>query len=116
MGDKPANSTPVLILAGGNLPSFTNAGAVSGVANSTDPAIASLNAYGVRDLSGTLTTVVNSGRLTAQASTLTNNAQQAIAADLSHGSANESFTDSGTVIGDIIFGSAGMSGEWRETN
>jgi uncharacterized protein YhjY with autotransporter beta-barrel domain len=57
-----------------------------------------------------LTTIVNSGRLATQVTTLNNNAQQGIAADLSHGSANESFTNSGTVIGDIIFGSAGMSG------
>ncbi len=109
-GDKPANSTAVLVLAGGTLPSFTNSGAVSGLASSSDPSIASLNAYGVRDLSGTLTTLVNSGRLTAQSTALTNNAQQTIAADLSHGSAKESFTNSGTVIGDVVFGSAGMSG------
>jgi len=110
VGDKPANSTPVLILAGGSLPSFTNSGAVSGLANSSDLAIASLNAYGVRDSSGTLTTVVNSGRLTAQATALTNNAQQTIAADLSHGSANRALPIPEPFIGDIIFGSAGMSG------
>ena len=109
-GSKPANATAVLILPGGSLPSFTNPGAVSGIASTTDLTIASLNAYGVRDLSGTLTTLNNSGRLATQVTTLNNNAQQAIAADLSHGSANESFTNSGTVIGDIVFGSAPMSG------
>ena len=62
-GNKPANATPVLVLAGGRLPSFTNPGAVSGIASTTDLSIASLNAYGVRDLSGTLTTLDNSGRL-----------------------------------------------------
>ena len=109
-GDKPANATGVLILAGGSLPSFNNPGAVTGVASTTDLSIASLNAYGVRDLSGTLIAIDNSGRLATQITTLTNNAQQAIAADLSHGSANQTFTDSGTVIGDIVFGSAGMNG------
>jgi uncharacterized protein YhjY with autotransporter beta-barrel domain len=109
-GNQPANATPVLVLAGGRLPSFNNPGVVTGVASTTDLSIASLNAYGVRDLSGTLINVDNSGRLATQVTTLTNNAQQAIALDLSHGSANEKFTDSGTVIGDIVFGSAGMSG------
>ncbi len=109
-GNKPGNATPILVLGGGILPSLTNPGAVSGIASTTDLSIASLNAYGVRDLSGTLTTLNNSGWLATQVTTLTNNAQQAIAVDLSHGSANESFTNSGTVIGDVIFGSAGMSG------
>jgi uncharacterized protein YhjY with autotransporter beta-barrel domain len=53
---------------------------------------------------------VNSGQLNVQTTALANNAQRTIAADLSHGSARESFTNSGTVTGDILFGSAGMSG------
>ena len=109
-GNKPANATGVLILGRGSLPSFNNPGAVTGIASTTDLSIATLNAYGVRDLSGTLTTIDNSGRLAIQVTTLTNNAQQGIAADLSHGSANQTFTDTGTVIGDIVFGSAGMNG------
>jgi hypothetical protein len=106
LGSLPSTSTGVLILAGGSLPSITNAGVISANISSSDATIASLAAYGIRDLSGTLTTVNNSGRLGAQASLLNNNAQLAIAADLSHGATNQTFTDSGTVVGEILFGSA----------
>src|ERR1043165_7450608 len=49
----------------------------------SDQTVASLNAYGVRDLSGTLTTINNSGNWFTAASTLSNGAQTTIAADLS---------------------------------
>ena len=105
-GSLPSTSTGVLILAGGSLPSLTNSGSISGIIASSDATIANLTAYGIRDLSGTLTVVVNNGSLNAQASLLNNNAQVAIAADLSHGITNQTFTDTGTVAGDILFGSA----------
>ena len=109
-GDQPGISTGVLIQNGGVLPSFTNTGAIDALAATTDTKIASLSAYGVRDLSGTLTTLKNSGRISVQVTPLDNGTQAAVAVDLSHSAANETFTNSNTVIGDIIFGSAGMNG------
>jgi uncharacterized protein YhjY with autotransporter beta-barrel domain len=104
-GNKSATATSVLIQPGGTLASFTNAGAINALIGTTDSTIASLSAYGVRDLSGTLRTIVNSGNIVTQATTLDNGAQKSIAADLSHTSQNETFTNSGSVIGDILFGS-----------
>jgi hypothetical protein len=109
-GSLPSISTGILIQPGGSLPSVTNTGLISATISTSDTTIASLTAYGIHDLSGTLTTVVNSGQLNVQSSALDNGAQKTIAADLSHTSANERFTDSGTVTGDILFGSAGLSG------
>jgi uncharacterized protein YhjY with autotransporter beta-barrel domain len=105
-GNMPGKGTGVLIQPGAVLSSFTNSGAITGIALSNDLTISSLAAYGVRDLSGTLTTVANNGRLATQVSTLDNNAQLSVALDLSHGSTDQSFTDRGTVVGDVLFGSA----------
>ena len=109
-GPVSGTATGVLILAGGTFPSLTNTGLLNVNISATDTTIASVAAYGVRDLSGTLTRITNSGNMTAQSTVLDNNAQITIAADLSHGSANQTFTNSGTVNGDIVFGSAGMNG------
>lgn len=104
-GDKSGTTTSVLVLAGGSLPRMTNTGLIQSIITTTDTTIASLNAYGVRDLSGTLTTINNSGNMFISATTLDNGAQVAVAADLSHSSKAETFTNSGSVIGDILFGS-----------
>jgi uncharacterized protein YhjY with autotransporter beta-barrel domain len=104
-GNKPGTATAVLIQPGGTLPNFSNSGSITGVVTTTDTTIAGLTAYGVRDLSGTLTTVINSGTWSAQVTQLDNGAQRSIAADLSHSSQAETFTNSGSVVGDILFGS-----------
>jgi uncharacterized protein YhjY with autotransporter beta-barrel domain len=104
-GNKPSTVTGVLIQPGGTLPSFTNTGAINSLVTTTDTTIASLSAYGVRDLSGTLTNINNSGVVLIQATTLDNGAQKTIAADLSHSTQAETFINSGSVTGDILFGS-----------
>jgi uncharacterized protein YhjY with autotransporter beta-barrel domain len=104
-GNKSGTATGVLIQPGGKLASFTNSGALNTLVTTSDTTIASLTAYGVRDLSGTLTTVTNSGIWSMQATPLDNGAQKMIAADLSHSSQAQTFTNSGSVIGDILFGS-----------
>ena len=104
-GNKPSIVTGVLIQPGGTLRSFTNTGAINTLVTTTDTTIASLSAYGVRDLSGTLTTVTNSGVVLIQATTLDNGAQKTIAADLSHSTQAENFINSGSIAGDILFGS-----------
>ena len=104
-GNLPGTATAVLIQPGGTLASLSNTGTINAVATTTDATIANLTAYGVRDLSGTLTTVINSGLWSIQATPLNNGAQRTIAADLSHSSQAETFTNSGSVVGDILFGS-----------
>jgi len=104
-GNQPGTTTSILIASGGSLPVLTNAGLIQSLVTTTDTTITNLNAYGIRDLSGTLTTITNSGNIFTSATTLDNNAQITVAADLSHTSKPETFTNSGSVIGDILFGS-----------
>ncbi|HXJ02996.1 MAG TPA: autotransporter domain-containing protein [Micropepsaceae bacterium] len=104
-GNMPGTATAVLIQPGGTLASLNNTGSITSIVTTTDTTIASLTSYGVRDLSGTLRTVTNSGTWNAEASPLANGAQTTVAADLSHTSAAETFTNSGSVVGDILFGS-----------
>ena len=104
-GNQPGTATGVLVLSGGSLPVLTNAGLIQSLTTTTDTTIGSLNAYGIRDFSGTVTTINNSGNIFTSATTLNNNAQVTVAADLSHSSKAETFTNSGSVIGDILFGS-----------
>ena len=110
-GGQPEIATALLIQPGSSLPSLTSTSTIIATALTSDATTSSLSAYGIRDLSGTLTNVViSSGSLQASASGLNNNAQVNIAADLSHSTAKESFTTNGSVIGDVLFGSAGTSG------
>ena len=109
-GNQPAVATAVLNQPGGVLTSLSTANVVAATAVTTDTKISSLASYGIRDLSGTLTSITNSGRINASATILDNNAQQSIAIDLSHGATNQTVTSSGTIQGDVVFGSAGING------
>ena len=110
VGKLPGNATGVLIQPGGVLTSLSNANIISASGITSDTTISSLTSYGVRDLSGTLTSITNSGHITAIATILDNNAQQSIAIDLSHGAAQQTVFTSGAIRGDVVFGSAGANG------
>lgn len=103
-------STALLIQPGGSLPSLATAGTISATAGTSNVYLNNLTAYAIRDLSGTLTTITNTGAISAIATPLNNNAQQTTAIEISHTSANETITTSGPITGDILFGSAGMNG------
>jgi uncharacterized protein YhjY with autotransporter beta-barrel domain len=109
-GTMPGVSTGLLIQSGGTLTSLSTSNTISATAITTDTTISGLTSYGVQDLSGKLTSITNSGHIAAIATILDNNAQQAIAIDLSHGAANETINNSGSIQGDVLFGSAGMNG------
>ena len=64
-----------------------------------------LTAYAIFDQSGTLNSITNSGTISAIATILKNNGQVAIAADLALNTTGVTFTNTGTVIGAILFGS-----------
>jgi uncharacterized protein YhjY with autotransporter beta-barrel domain len=109
-GKMPTVVTGILIEPGGSLPSLQNTNVISATAITSDTTISNIAAYGIRDLSGTLTSVTNSGRISAIATILDNGAQLPVALDLSHGAAPETVTTSGPILGDILFGSAGPNG------
>lgn len=91
----------IRIAAGAELDSITNSGSI--LAKSAATGIAG---YGILDESGTLTAITNSGTITAQA--LTSGAA-ARAIDLSAGTTAQTVTNSGTIAGDLLFGSGGGS-------
>jgi hypothetical protein len=107
-GNKGGVVTAIMIQPGGVLPSLTNYGAIDATARTTDPSIDALTAIAINDQSGTLNTIVNHGRISANVTPLANGGQVSIAADLSHSSASQRFyvLSAGDVTGDIIFGSA----------
>ena len=114
-------------LTGGSLQSLNNAGSIIAKAASTDTTITGLAAYGIQDLGDNLTSVTNSGTISATATLLDNRSQTTIAADLSQNTKPVSFTNSGTVMGDVLFpnvannqltiegANANLSGQIRST-
>ncbi len=103
-GSKGGNAFGLSIVAGATFPVLNNAGTISASANTTDATITSLQAYAIQDASGTLTTVSNSGTIAATATVLNTGVQKTVAADLSASTSSVTFTNTGTVTGDILFG------------
>lgn len=87
-----------------SLQKIDNSGSIVASARTTDTTISSLSAFAIEDKSGRLTTIINSGTISADATTLDNNKQQHVAADLSLAQNNIMFSNSGTVTGDIRLG------------
>lgn len=88
-----------------NVSSLINKGTIAASATTTDITTKNtLAAYGIVDLSGSLTSIDNSGVIAATATTLQNNNQITVAADLSASTKNINFVNSGTIIGEVKFG------------
>jgi hypothetical protein len=68
-----------------------------------------LSAYGIFDQSGTLSSITNSGTISATATILKNNTQIAVAADLALNTTGVTFINTGTVTGAILFGTGNDS-------
>lgn len=113
-GPQGGTAIGVLIEAGGTLPSITNNSAINGLTTSVEGAeLDTVAAYAIRDLSGTLKTIDNTGLITATA-TATSLGSTAVAIDVS--SSTEAVTVTNTqlesrltpprITGDIFFGSA----------
>jgi hypothetical protein len=103
-GPLGGNATAITIQGGATVSSLINKGTISANAVTTNDAITSLAAYAIQDKSGNLTSIVNNGTISATATPLANGQQLGIAADLSTRSGNTTFTDTGVVRGDILFG------------
>ncbi len=97
IGTKGGNAYGVVVEQQGRLDSFTNTGNLT--ASSAGPTGTS---YGLLDLSGTVKTFVNTGAITAGVPS--GSTGRSIAVDLSANTTGVSFTNSGTIFGDIYLG------------
>ncbi|MGH7488466.1 MAG: hypothetical protein ACREMY_23145, partial [bacterium] len=100
------SATAILIDDGGSLGSLENGGSIKASVILSDPKNfqGSVTACAICDLSGTLTSVANAGTISATATDADGAVIETIAADLSHGAGNVTFTNKGTVVGDVLFG------------
>jgi hypothetical protein len=105
-GSLGGNTTALVIQAGGSLATLNNAGIIAASANATNTASATLTAFAIQDATGTLTHVTNSGTISATATALDAGTQKTVAADLSNATVATTFTNGGTVTGDILFGAS----------
>ena len=105
-GTVAGNTIALLIQTGGSLATLNNSGTIASSANATVTTISTLTSYAIQDMTGTLTHITNSGTIAATVTTLDAGGQKAIAADLSKATSATIFTNTGTVTGDILFGSA----------
>lgn len=116
-GKGGGTATAILISADSYLSSIYNSSNISASAATSKTGITStLAAYGIRDLSGSLTYIYNSGTISAAATSLDSNEQIADAINLTAGTASSESADGVTIInaatsdskavisGDIRFG------------
>ena len=104
----PDNSTPT------TLTELDNEGTISATAVTTDLTLTgtstnpALEAVAIRDNTGTLTTINNSGEIQAAATKLNDDSQITIAVDISRVASGTAvtFNNTGTVNGDILFGAS----------
>jgi hypothetical protein len=86
-------ATAIAVNSSGSVTEIDNAGSILASATSTDNTIVILQAYAIRDLAGTITTINNTGTIEAIATPL-----------ISGGLHDVTFTNNGTVTGDVLFG------------
>lgn len=106
----PSAGTPLTAGNHGTLPSLINTGTITAAATTINPAVSGLAAYAIRDESGTLTSLTNLGLIATNVSLLPDFSQQGVAVDISRSAAAETIINSGSILGDVRFGSAGMIG------
>ncbi|MBS0472413.1 MAG: autotransporter domain-containing protein [Proteobacteria bacterium] len=106
-----ANAISISGTSGTSVPTITigPGGRVIATATATDPGkagLTTLSAIAIRDVSNSLTTLTNAGTITATATTLTNGATSiAHAVDASLNTVALNFENTGSVTGDVLFGS-----------
>jgi uncharacterized protein YhjY with autotransporter beta-barrel domain len=113
-GTQPSTVTALLIQPNGSVPSLINSGTIKTEAYSTLSTTSNLIAYGIRDQSGTLTQITNTGSILAlagynptglAAQPLDDKSQKTIAIDISAATANQTILTYGSITGDVRFGS-----------
>lgn len=115
-GAEQGTATAVQIGQTGNqfdigIPAINNAGTISANVSTTTLTISNpttgtpvFAAYGIYDASGSLTTINNSGTIETTATKLNDNSQVTEAVNVAANTTGVTFTNSGTVIGDVVFG------------
>ncbi len=112
-GPEGGTATAILIEDGGNLPLINNNSAINASSVTTDVENDNIVAYGIRDLSGTLTTINNTGFIETTVTT-TDPGSRAIAIDVSaattkvtiNNTEKENGLSAAAIRGDILFGTA----------
>jgi Autotransporter beta-domain len=104
-GTGPATVTAIEINTDGSLTSINNQGTISAQVATSDTTNSTLTSIAIEDFSGTLTSITNSGEIAATGTTLDDGLQVVRAADLSHSTQDITFKNTGTVVGEILFGS-----------
>lgn len=114
-GKGGGTATALLISKDAHLSSIYNSGTIAASAATSKTGITStLAAYGIRDLSGSLTYIYNAGSISAAATSLDSNEQIANAIDLSAGTASSKSADGVTLINAATSDSkAAISGDIR---
>jgi hypothetical protein len=107
VGTKGGTATAILIEEGGRLEYLNNTATIEASATTSDGAAVDLKAYGIRDFSGTLKRITNSGTISATG-TSTDSGTTLVAADLSNGT-DVNFTNAGSITGNLIFGKNGTN-------
>lgn len=102
IGTKGGNAYGIVIDPQGRLDSFTNTGNLT--ASSSGPTGTS---YGVLDKSGTIKTFVNTGAITAGVPS--GSTGKSVAVDLSANTTGLSFSNTGTIFGDVYLGGGDTS-------
>lgn len=104
-GPELGTATAISIQQNATLSTINNSGTITASVSTSNPQfVTSLTAYAIYDASGSLDTIINSGTISAVTTTLLNNGQSAVAADLSVNSTGVNFDNTGNVTGAILFG------------
>lgn len=108
IGNKGGTATGLLIEEGGRLEYLNNTATIDASATTSDGTVTDLKAYAIRDLSGTLNRITNSGTISATG-TATDSGTTLVAADLSKGT-DVKFMNTGSITGNLIFGKNSATG------
>ena len=112
-GVKGGQAHAIWIASGGTLTNILNEGTILASASTTDTALTdqAVQAYGIFDSSGTLTTITNAAGATieAEATTIADNSQVTVAIDTEANSTGVTVLNNGTIEGDVRLGSGSDS-------
>jgi hypothetical protein len=112
-GIKGGQAHAIWIASGGTLPNILNEGTILASATTTDTALTgqALQAYGIFDSSGSLTTITNATGATieALATTIADNSQVTVAIDTEANSTGVTVVNNGSITGDVRLGSGSDS-------
>ncbi|HTO41319.1 MAG TPA: hypothetical protein VL026_10110, partial [Rhizomicrobium sp.] len=105
-GDLGGSATAIGIGQYGHVNSLTNSGTIIAAASTTNPhTVQTQSAYAINDQSGSLSKITNSGTIQASATPLTSGfPSYGFAAWLGKNTTGVTFTNTGLVTGDVVFG------------